>query len=464
MSPGRFTRHARGIAPAFGLALGAMAALGVIVALTLQPRPVGAAELEIPSPGFPTLQAGLLSARPGDVLRLAPGSYPGPVVVTKPVTLAPRIGAEGQVTLEGGGKGRVVEVRAPGVTLRGLTVRASGDDIEETDACIYVHGEAARVRIVGNTLEKCLFGIWVHGAAAPRIEDNRIGGIVKPIFSDRGNGINLWNVKKALVRGNEIRGARDGIYLSVSNDSVVRDNLMHHLRFGIHYMYNDRNRIEENVICRSQVGMALMFSKRLEIRGNITLDNRDHGILFRTILESRIVANRALGNGKGFVINDSSFNEITGNHVEGNTIGVHLTAGSENNRVYGNNFVANPSQVRFTWGKAIRWDHEGRGNFWSDYLGWDIDHDGMGDRIYHASSRIDRLMFRYPQMKLLAHGPVIQLMQALEARMPVLRPPSIVDRHPAMRPFPEPQRPADAFAGSERMEAACGSPEGSAGS
>ncbi len=445
------------MAPAIRLALAAT------VALTLQTRPAGAAELEIPSPGFPTLQAGLLSARPGDVLRLAPGSYPGPVVVNKPVTLAPRIGAEGQVVLEGGGKGRVVEVRAPGVTLRGLTVRGSGDDIEETDACIYVHGAAAGVHIAGNTLEKCLFGIWVHGSAAPRIEDNRISGIVKPIFSDQGNGINLWNVKKALVRGNEIRGVRDGIYLSVSNDSVVRDNLMYRLRFGIHFMYNDRNRIEQNVICRSLAGLALMFSKRLEIRGNLALDNRDYGILFRTILESRIVANRARGNGKGFFINDSSFNEITGNHLEGNAIGVHLTAGSEDNQVHGNNFVANFNQVRFTWSKVIRWDHQGRGNYWSDYLGWDIDHDGKGDRIYHASSRIDRLMFRYPQMRLLAHGPVVQLMQALEARMPVLRPPSIVDRHPAMRPFPNPQPPADAFAGSERMDAACGAPEPPAG-
>jgi nitrous oxidase accessory protein len=436
----------------------------VLFACAILSRSAGAAELEVPSSGLPTLQAGLDAARAGDVLRLKPGTYRGPVVVTKPVTLAPGAGAEGAVVLAGGGAGRVVEVWAPGVALRGLRVRNSGDDVENTDACIYVHGEAAGVYIADNVLEGCLFGIWVNGAHKPRIERNHIAGIVKPIFSDRGNGINLWHVENALVRRNVIREVRDGIYLSVSTDSEVRDNLMHNLRFGIHYMYNDQNVIAGNVACNSLVGLALMFSKRLEIRENLALNNRDHGILFRTILDSRIVANRALGNGKGIFLNDSSFNELEGNHVADNAIGVHLTAGSEDNRVHGNNFVANPVQIRFTWSRAIRWDHEGRGNYWSDYLGWDMNRDGLGDRVHHASNRIDMLMFRYPQMKLLAASPVVQLMQVLEARMPVLRPPSIVDRHPAMRPFPAPAKGSAAFPPPALLQAACGALGKTAGS
>ena len=434
-----------------------VAAAGLLIAM-IHPRPVVAVELGIPSPSLPTLQAGLHAARPGDVLRLAPGTYPGPVVITIPLTLAAREDAPRSVVIDGGGRGRVVEVRASNVVVRGLSIRNSGDNVEETDACIYVRGEAAGVTLAGNTLSKCLFGIWVNGATAPRIEDNRISGIHKPIASDMGNGINLWRVTDAVVRRNLVRDMRDGIYFSVSTGSVVRDNLMHNLRFGLHYMFNNRNSIIGNVVCRSRVGLALMFSKELEIQGNFALNNEQHGILFRTILDSRIIANRAIGNGKGLFLNDSNFNVLSGNHVAGNAIGVHVIAGSDDNQVHRNNFVANVVQVRFTWSKPIHWDQGGEGNFWSDYLGWDMNRDGWGDKYYYASNRLDTLLFRYPQMKLLAASPVVQLLQGLEARLPVLRPPGVVDRHPAMRPFPVPVRPETEFPTPELVRAICGAP------
>ncbi len=161
-----------------------------------------------------------------------------------------------------------------------------------------------------------------------------------------------------------ISEVRDGIYLSVSTDSRVADNLLHHVRFGIHYMYNDQNQIMGNVACNNLVGLALMFSKQLEIRGNRALFNRDHGILFRTIVDSRVWQNRAEGNGKGFFLNDISFNEFTQNDVRGNRIGVHITAGSEGNRVHRNNFVDNAVQVR----KCDDFGMPKPRHFWSDYL------------------------------------------------------------------------------------------------
>lgn len=81
------------------------------------------------------------------------------------------------------------------------------------------------------------------------------------------------------------------------------------------------------------------------------------------------------------------------------------------------------------------WDAPGEGNFWSDYLGWDADRDGRGDRRYYSSNRMDALVYRYPQLKLLAASPLVQAMQALEARFPILRPAGVIDRFPAMRPY-----------------------------
>ena len=316
-----------------------------------------------------------------------------------------------------------------------LDITHSGDEVGKMDACIYVHKEARQVNISNNRLSKCAFGIWVNGSKQIILRGNTIIGEKKKYFTDQGNGINIWSVDSAIVEYNDISNVRDGIYLTVTKNSIVRNNYLHNVRFGVHYMYNDDNEIIGNTTCDSVVGLAMMFSKRLKIIGNMAVNNKDHGILFKSIYDSEIRDNIMNGNNKGLFLNDSSFNVISGNQVEDNDIGVHVTAGSEKNKVSNNNFISNLVQVRFAWRFGQYWDDEGKGNYWSDYLGWDFDHNGTGDRIYFASNQIDKLIFKYPKIKLLSHSPIIQLMQSLESKFPVLRPASVVDRHPAMRPF-----------------------------
>ena len=409
--------------------------LAALLCWGLWPTAASAATWRVPGPGLPDVGSALRRAASGDEIVLAPGVYRESVIITRGVTLSAADAADPPV-LDGGGRGSVVRIHAAGTRLLGLTIRNSGDDVEARDACIYVHEPAAGVELTGNTMAECLFGVWVNGAPGPRILGNRVSGLYKPIPSDRGNGLNLWRVRDALVRHNVIHDVRDGIYISVSTASRIEENLMYDLRFGVHYMYNDNNRITGNATCASTVGLAMMFSKHLEIDGNLAIGNKDHGILFRSIYASRIHDNTVVANGKGFFINDTADNEITANLVRGNAIGVHITAGSQGDRVHGNVIADNPRQVRFTQRRDILWDAGGRGNYWSDYLGWDLNHDGRGDRTYRASHRIDALVHRYPQVKLLAHSPALQVLQALEARFPVLRPPSLVDRHPLMRPPP----------------------------
>lgn len=399
------------------------------------PQAATGATWRVPGPGLPDVASALRRAATGDEIVLAPGIYRERLTIERGVTLVAADPAQPPV-LDGGGQGTVVRIKAPGARIQGITIRNSGADVEARDACIYVQEPAAGVELTGNTLGECLFGIWVNGAPGVRIVGNHVSGLFKPIASDRGNGLNLWHVRDALVRHNVIHDVRDGIYISVSTASRIEENLMYDLRFGVHYMYNDSNRISGNATCASTVGLAMMFSKNLEIDGNLAIGNRDHGILFRSIYTSRIHENTVVANGKGFFINDTADNEITGNLVSGNAVGVHITAGSQGDRVHGNVFADNPRQVRFTQRRDILWDAQGQGNYWSDYLGWDLNHDGQGDRTYRASNRVDALVHRYPQVKLLAHSPALQVLQALEARFPVLRPPSLVDRHPLMRPPP----------------------------
>jgi parallel beta-helix repeat protein len=72
---------------------------------------------------------------------------------------------------------------------------------------------------------------------------------------------------------------------------------------------------------------------------------------------------------------------VTDNYVSGNGVGIGLTRSNSSN-VYHNNFVANEYQALIEDSFGNSWERGGEGNFWDDYEGLDIDHDGIGDDAY----------------------------------------------------------------------------------
>jgi nitrous oxidase accessory protein len=80
------------------------------------------------------------------------------------------------------------------------------------------------------------------------------------------------------------------------------------------------------------------------------------------------------------------------------------------------------------------WSHEGRGNFWSDYLGWDLDADGVGDRHYEPNDAVDKLLWKYPLARLLMNSPAVQALRWVQREFPVFRSPGVRDSHPLMLP------------------------------
>ncbi|WP_252406493.1 hypothetical protein, partial [Acinetobacter pittii] len=78
------------------------------------------------------------------------------------------------------------------------------------------------------------------------------------------------------------------------------------------------------------------------------------------------------------------------------------------------------------------WSADGRGNYWSDYLGWDRDDDGLGDVAYEPNDNVDRLIWLYPQVRLLLNSPSIELLRWVQRAFPVVRSPGVRDSHPLM--------------------------------
>ena len=392
------------------------------------------------------LTAAVAAAAAGDTLVIEPGLYRVNLVLDKPVILQ---GTDGAM-LDGGGEGDVIRVRAPDVTVRHLTIQRSGVNLTKMNSGIFVERSAARVRIEDNFLDQNGFGIWLDTCEDAKVYRNRIHGTPDLRSQDRGNGIHLFNVKGADVAGNEIWEARDGIYIDTSNGNVLRDNHIHHLRYGIHYMYSHHNQVIGNRSHDNRTGYALMQSNNLTVIGNSSERDGNYGILMNYITHSRIENNivRSVASGRGFItggekipgaegkaifIYNSLYNDIRGNLFADSEIGIHLTAGSEDNTITGNAFVGNHTQVKYVANREQEWSREGRGNFWSDYLGWDLNADGVGDRPYEPNDGVDKLLWKYPLARMLMNSPAVETLRWVQVQFPVLKPPGVRDSAPLMK-------------------------------
>jgi nitrous oxidase accessory protein len=393
----------------------------------------------------PPLSRVLAEAAAGDRLQITSGHYQVNLVIDKPVVIEGEPGA----VLDGGGHGDVLRIRAPDVVIRNLQVQNSGRNLTQMNAVIFVEPTARRVLIENNRLSSDAFGIWIDGSPEAQIVANRISGNPNIRSQDRGNGIHLYNTTRALVADNEVWETRDGIYIDTSNRNILRRNYMHHLRYGIHYMYSYTNQVVGNRTNHTRTGYALMQSKYLTVTDNRSEYDQNYGILMNYIVSSKIANNvvvtvrpgtsRIRGNeavmgaeGKAIFIYNSQFNDIQGNMFANSDIGIHLTAGSEDNNIFENAFVQNQTQVKYVATRFQEWSRNGRGNYWSDYLGYDMNSDGIGDLTYEPNDGVDRMLWKYPMAKVLLHSPAVESLHWVQRQFPVLRSPGVRDSHPLM--------------------------------
>ena len=376
-----------------------------------------------------SIQQTIDQAHAGDVIEIERATYPAHLRIDKPLTLR---GLD-RPTLSGEQQGDTIRIIAADVTIEGLIVRDSGDDLGAQNAGIYIQPGAHRAVVRHCDLTYNLFGLWIEKANDVVIESNVITGKRDYPSAQRGNGIELYNTTGARIEGNNIGFVRDALYIDVSHHAVFRRNKLHHSRYGTHYMNSYYNVWEDNDTWFNRGGLALMEVRDQVVRNNRAWGNSDHGIMLRSIQDSVIENNVVAGNARGFFIYDVEYTAIKNNLVVDNTVGVHLAAGSTRNDVEGNDFISNREQVRYvgsrdeTWGAA-------HGNHWSNYLGWDRDGDGRGDVRYEANDMVDRLTWRYPMVKLLLSSPAVQALRLVGQQFPVLRVPSVVDPNPRMQP------------------------------
>lgn len=414
---------------------------GLALVLCLLAAPALAAERAV-APGEGSLAAAIAGADPGDVLVLSDGAYAGPVAIDRPLTIT---GPKGAV-VDGTGRGTVITIAAPDVTLAGFSVTGSGHRNQDLDAGVKVRRGGDRARIEGLTLTGNMHGIDLHGGRDAIVRGNTITGTQDPRMNERGNGIYIWNSPGALVEGNTIRYGRDGIFSNTSADSIYRGNSFRDLRFAVHFMFTRNTEVSGNVSVGNHLGYAIMQSDRPRILDNLSLGDRDHGILLNYTNNGDIAGNLVRGGtAKCLFIYNAHRNLIYGNRFEGCGIGIHFTAGSERNALTGNAFIANRNQVKYVATRFVEWSVQGRGNYWSDHPAYDLNGDGIADSAYRPNDLMDQILWSQPAAALLLGSPAVQLVRWSQQNFPATFPGGVRDSAPLMQPLTIPV-PAEALA------------------
>ncbi|WP_241242337.1 nitrous oxide reductase family maturation protein NosD [Thalassotalea sp. G2M2-11] len=387
------------------------------------------------------LQQVLDNASNGDEIVLNKGTYRGNFVIKHSIQLTGKAGA----VIDAQGQGHALLLQNSDITIKNLRIINWGDDLTEQNAGIYSDNQASNIVISHNQLKGDGFGIWLQKATRAKVIGNTIQGNTALRSADRGNGIQLASVKESIIAENETSKVRDGIYVQASQNNTIEKNTMHDLRYGIHYMYSYDNSILNNLAYNTRAGYAMMSSRRLKIAHNKSFQSEDYGFLLNYITQSTISHNyvkdvwtkpehKVLGrDGKGLFVYNSGYNTISHNLVDTAEIGIHLTAGSEKVKIFGNSFINNPLQVKYVSNKKQEWSYQQQGNFWSNYLGWDMNSDDIGDVIFEPNDGIDKLVWQYPEMKMLMDSPAVIILRWVQRQFPVLKPPGVKDSFPLMR-------------------------------
>lgn len=379
----------------------------------------------------PQLARAISEANSYDTVRVEKGMYRvGNMVIQKPLTI---LGHDFPV-LDIQQKDEIFTVQSNHVTIQGIQFENVGVTSMIDWAAVKVI-ESNYVRIIGNRIRNCYFGIYLSASDHCLVAQNDIRGNPKE-EQNTGNGIHAWKCDSIRVEKNHIVGHRDGIYFEfVTNSIIERNDSEQNIRYGLHFMFSHNNAYRYNHFHQNGAGVAVMYTKFVTMEHNVFERNwggAAYGLLLKDISDSHIEQNVFKTNTVGVYMEGCSRSTFTKNDFIENGYAVRLQANCDDNSLTYSNFKGNTFDLA-TNGNTVL-NHVAY-NYWDKYEGYDLNRDGIGDVPFRPVSLFATVVERLPQAMMLLRSFTVTLLDRIEKIIPSFTPEALKDETPILKPI-----------------------------
>jgi nitrous oxidase accessory protein len=380
---------------------------------------------------YKSIKEAVEKAAPFDTIYVKEGTYyEFNIEITKPLTII----GENNPIIDGKNKGEIITIQADNVTIDGLTIVNVGTSYTTDFAAVRVV-KSENFLLQNLKLQKLFFGIYLEKSNNGKVLNNTITGDAVHEYSS-GNGIQLWYCRNVEVRGNTIKKVRDGIYLEFSDEILISDNNSSgNLRYGLHFMFSNHDTYINNVFANNGAGVAVMFSKFIIMKNNTFKKNwgsASFGLLLKEINDSEISHNSFEENTVGINVEGSNRVNYTHNDFKNNGWAIKVRGACYFNVFEKNNFLYNSFDISYN--SRIN-DNKFDGNYWSNYTGYDLDKNGIGDIPYRPVKLFSYIVNRTPETIILLRSLFIDIIDFSEKVSPVFTPDNLLDENPLLKPI-----------------------------
>jgi parallel beta-helix repeat protein len=352
--------------------------------------------------------------------------------------------------IEATSTGNAVTITNPSVALSKFTIMNSGSD--DNNAVVYINGSYCK--IIDTAITGGKHGIYINNSVNTTIhlntiESNSGNGVYlfqsdnstikyNTITDNEGNGIFSYNSSDNTIRHNpsikfnKLNGVflndrcknnaikynnisenkQNGIYLNKQcnyNIDISHNDIYNNKDNGIKIINSSNNQLTSNTVqCNKNYGIMIVGSNNKIENSNIS-KNR-HGLFLFADDNSIIINNNIHSNSHdGIRLQNSTGNNISTNRITDNSrYGVYIDYFATGNKIFNNYFEGNKfnaediSDVKNYWnitiepGPNIIKGPNISGNYWCDYTGCDITHNGLGNTLYKINDTIVGNVDYYP--------------------------------------------------------------------
>jgi len=378
---------------------------------------------------FDRIQDAINAAKTNDFIYVKKGVYfEYNIVINKALNLHGEKGA----IIDGKNTGEVILITADYVTMDGFEIRNVPRSNLQDNAAIRIR-RSKYFTIKNITIRNPFFGIYLEKSNNGQVLNNTIYGNAVSEFSS-GNAIQLWYSHNNQIEGNNCFQVRDGIYLEFSNGNKIIQNVSEkNVRYGLHFMFCNQNYVGNNTFQNNGAGIAIMFSKEVKVWKNKISNNwgsATYGILLKEVNDSEIKYNDFYKNTVAINIEGCNRIAIVNNDFRSNGWAIKSRGANYKLRVTKNNFLGNAFDLSY-YGSLN--ENSIDGNYWSEYNGYDINRDGVGDVFFSPSKTYSEIVQKSPESIVLLRSLFIDILNFTEKVSPSFNKGKIVDHLPKMK-------------------------------